>query len=177
MLKNWLPEGDPLPGGLQDTLVYRELLHEPPVGLHDAPRPFHVAHSITLHHHQGSYVLSESQILYYWASNNWNIYFFCVSSGSDPILLSFKKYWKVVRIFVCSSVADPDPNVFGPPGSGSNIQRYGSGSGSFYNQTKIVRKTLIPTALWLLSDFFFIFENDVNVPSKSLRKKNPDPDL
>jgi hypothetical protein len=41
------------------------------------------------------------------------------------------------------SVADPDPNpdppdprVFGPPGSGS---------GSFYLHTKIVRKTLIPT--------------------------------
>jgi hypothetical protein len=38
-----------------------------------------------------------------------------------------------------SSVADPDPNpdphVFGPPGSGS-----------LYHQAKIVRKTLIPTA-------------------------------
>jgi hypothetical protein len=38
-----------------------------------------------------------------------------------------------------SSVADPDPNpdprVFGPPGSrsGSFSQRYGSGSGSFYH--------------------------------------------
>jgi hypothetical protein len=32
------------------------------------------------------------------------------------------------------SVADPDPYVFGPPGSGS-----------FYNQAKRVRKTLIPT--------------------------------
>jgi hypothetical protein len=36
------------------------------------------------------------------------------------------------------SVADPDPNphVFGPPGSGS---------GSFYHHAKIVRKILIPT--------------------------------
>jgi hypothetical protein len=50
------------------------------------------------------------------------------------------------------SVADPDPNpdpdppdphVFGPPGSGSTSQRYGSGSGSFYHHAKIVRKTLI----------------------------------
>ncbi len=47
---------------------------------------------------------------------------------------------------------DPDPNpdpsdpyVFGPPGSGSVSQRYASGS--FYHQAKIVRKTLIPTAL------------------------------
>jgi hypothetical protein len=46
-----------------------------------------------------------------------------------------------------SSVADPDPRVFGPPGSesGSINQRYGSGSGSgFFNEyAKIVRKTLI----------------------------------
>jgi hypothetical protein len=47
------------------------------------------------------------------------------------------------------SVADPDPHVFGPPGSGSTSQRYGSGSGSrsFYHHAKIVRKTLIPTIL------------------------------
>jgi hypothetical protein len=55
------------------------------------------------------------------------------------------------------SVADPDPNphVFGPPGSGSISQRYGFGfgSGSFYRQAKIIRNTLIPTALWLLFDF------------------------
>jgi hypothetical protein len=56
-------------------------------------------------------------------------------------------------LIVCFSVADPDPNpdphVFGPPGSGSGStsQRYGSGSGPFYHQAKIVRKTLIPTAL------------------------------
>jgi hypothetical protein len=47
-----------------------------------------------------------------------------------------------------SSVVDPDPYVFGPPGSGSGCQRYGSGS--FYHQAKIVRKTLIPTVLRLL---------------------------
>jgi hypothetical protein len=60
-----------------------------------------------------------------------------------------------------SSVADPDPNpdphVFGPPGSGSGsiskTKRYGPGSGSFYHQTKMVTKTLIPTALGLLFDF------------------------
>ncbi len=43
----------------------------------------------------------------------------------------------------------PDPHFLGPPGSGSISQRYGSvsgfGSGSFYQQAKIVRKTLIPT--------------------------------
>ncbi len=63
------------------------------------------------------------------------------------------------RVNLLTSVADPDPNpdpsdpsVFGPPGSGSGSisQRYGSRSGSFYNQAKIVRKTLIPTVLCLL---------------------------
>ncbi len=47
-----------------------------------------------------------------------------------------------------TSVADPDPpdpHVFGPPGSGSTSQSYGSGS--FYHHAKIVRKTLIPTIL------------------------------
>ncbi len=36
------------------------------------------------------------------------------------------------------------PHVFGPPGSGSGSisQRYGSGSGPFYHQAKIVRKTV-----------------------------------
>ncbi len=51
-------------------------------------------------------------------------------------------------------------------GSGSISQRYGSGSGSFYHQAKIVRKNLIPNVLWLLLDFLSL-QNDVNVPSKS----------
>ncbi len=42
----------------------------------------------------------------------------------------------------------PDPHVFGPPGSGSTSQRYGSGSffgsgsESFYHHAKIVRKNI-----------------------------------
>ncbi len=40
------------------------------------------------------------------------------------------------------SVVDPEPYVFGHPGSGSVIQRYGSGSD--HHQAKIVR-TVIPT--------------------------------
>jgi hypothetical protein len=62
-----------------------------------------------------------------------NLNFFAINSGR-----------------VVSSVADPDPpdpHVFGPPGSGSTSQRYGSGSGSFYHHAEIVRKTLIPTIL------------------------------
>jgi hypothetical protein len=57
---------------------------------------------------------------------------------------------------------DPDPehckkmDVFGPPGSGSTSQRYGSGSGSgtFYYNAKIVRKTLIPTIVRLFLNFY-----------------------
>ncbi len=46
---------------------------------------------------------------------------------------------------------DPDPYVFGPPGSEFVSQRYESGS--FYHQTKIVRKTLIPTVLRISWNF------------------------
>jgi hypothetical protein len=44
----------------------------------------------------------------------------------------------MMRFSITARVADPDPYVFGPPGSIS---------GSFYNQAKIVRKTLILTVL------------------------------
>ncbi len=54
-------------------------------------------------------------------------------------------------IMVRKSVPDPypDSHIFGPPGSYSISQRYGggSGSGSFYQKAKMVRKTLIPTVL------------------------------
>jgi hypothetical protein len=68
-----------------------------------------------------------------------------------------------------SSVADPDPHVFGPPGSGSSSQRYGSGSGSFYHHAKIVRKTLIPSFFTLFD--FSSLKNDVNLASKSKKLK------
>jgi hypothetical protein len=61
---------------------------------------------------------------------------------------------------LATSVADPDPNpdpyVFGPPGSGSGSISQRHGSGSFYHhQAKLlVRKTLTPTVLLLLFDFF-----------------------
>jgi hypothetical protein len=73
----------------------------------------------------------------------------------------------------CFSFADPDPDpyVFGPPGSRSVIQIYGSGS--FYHQAKILRKTSIPTVLWL--DFIMTsLKTNVNVTSKSNKHKtNP----
>jgi hypothetical protein len=54
---------------------------------------------------------------------------------------------RAAKRYVKGSVPDPDPHVFGPPGSVSICQRYGSGSGSFRHHAKIVRKTLIPTIL------------------------------
>jgi hypothetical protein len=56
-------------------------------------------------------------------------------------------------------------------GSGSISQRYGSGSGSFYHDAKIVRQTLIPSVLWLLFALFSL-KNNVDVPSKSNKQKN-----
>ncbi len=53
-------------------------------------------------------------------------------------------------------------------GSGSISQRYGSGS--FYNQVKIVRKTLFSTFFCLLF-YFLSLKNDVNVPSKTNKQK------
>jgi hypothetical protein len=40
----------------------------------------------------------------------------------------------IVPVFRIRPTPDPDPHVFGPPGSGS-----------FYHKAKIIRKTLIPT--------------------------------
>ncbi len=75
-----------------------------------------------------------------------------------------------------TGVADPDPSdtyVFRPhgPGSGSISQKYWSGSGSYYHQAKIVRKTLIPNALWPLFDFLSL-KNEINVPLKNKKQKN-----
>ncbi len=68
----------------------------------------------------------------------------------------------------CGSGTDPqDPYVFGSPGSRSISQEipYGSGSGSFYYEAKIVRKTLISTVLWLLY-YFLSLKNDVKSKKK-----------
>ncbi len=65
---------------------------------------------------------------------------------------------------IYGSVADPDPNphVFGPPGSGSISQRYGSGSSSCKNSKKNLDSYYFVT----LFDFLSL-KKDVNVPSKS----------
>ncbi len=70
------------------------------------------------------------------------------SIGLASISRILSKSVLVLAWAVRSSVADQDPQdpyVFGLPGSGSISTRYGFGS--FYNQAKRVRKTLIPTVL------------------------------
>jgi hypothetical protein len=71
----------------------------------------------------------------------------------------------------------PDPHIFGPRGSGSISQRYGSGS--FYHPSiikQIVRKTLIPTVLWILLDFYLWCKFSVGVLLTKLAGTDPNPD-
>ncbi len=80
---------------------------------------------------------------------------------------------KYAKVSIVTSVADPDPTPTPDPGPSDPFvlfSGYGSGSGSFYHQAKIVRKTMIPSALWLLFDFISM-KNDVDVPSKSNKQK------
>ncbi len=90
-------------------------------------------------------------------------------SRTRPGIVVVGRSCSVLYILASTSVPDPNPDqhVFGP--SGSICQRHGSGS--FYHQAKIVRKTSIPTVLRLLFDFLSL-KNDVNVPSKSNKQKN-----
>ncbi len=86
-----------------------------------------------------------------WSSTIWR------SFSSQTTRQPSSGRFSVGLIIVISSVADPDPpdpHVFGPPGSGSTSQRYGSGSGSFYHHAQIVRKILIPTIFWLFLTFY-----------------------
>ncbi len=53
-----------------------------------------------------------------------------------------------IRILMFLGLPDPHPVV---------SHKYGSGSGSFHHQAKIVRKTLISTVLWLLYDVLPMF--------------------
>ncbi len=57
---------------------------------------------------------------------------------------------------------DQDPYVFGPPGSasGSVSHKYGSSSGSFHHQAKIIRKTWTS---WLLFDFLTVFHIRIRI--------------
>jgi hypothetical protein len=66
-----------------------------------------------------------------------------------PLFLATALFLLTVTIII-SSVPDPVPSIFGPPGSECVSERYGSGSvsqkygsGSFHHQAKIVRKTFL----------------------------------
>ncbi len=95
----------------------------------------------------------------------------------DALLNNFqvKKRRRAVRNKICPPARQccGSGSVFGPGGSGSVSQMYGSGSGSFYHHAKIVRKTLIPTVMLLLFDFLSL-KNDVNinVQKEKTRKEN-----
>jgi hypothetical protein len=76
------------------------------------------------------------------------------------------------------SVADPDPNpdpyVFGPPGSGSVSQRYRSRA--FFHQAKLVRKSLVPTVLFCLRKLEALQKKKkVAIISFADPNSNPDP--
>jgi hypothetical protein len=77
---------------------------------------------------------------------------------------------KTTYSVVYSDPDPPDPHVFGPPGSGSTSQRYGSGSGSFYHHAKNSKENLDSYYFVTLFDFLSS-KNDVNVPSKSNKQK------
>ncbi len=63
-----------------------------------------------------------------------------------------------VSLLYAEPISVPEPHVFGPPGSIS--QKYSVRIriplSSFYHQAKIVRKTLIPTALCLLLGWYVV---------------------
>jgi hypothetical protein len=73
-------------------------------------------------------------------------------------IIGYRSTGKPVTSFADSDSLDP--YVFRSPGSVSASQMYGSGSGSFYHQAKMLRKTFIPTGTVLFCGFFmtFIFE-------------------
>ncbi len=99
------------------------------------------------------------------------------SAGSTvSLVVRYHKARSAILVdLLIGSVPDPpDPRVFGPPGSGSISQRYGSGSGpgSFYHHAKIIRKNLESYYFVTLFDFLSLKNNvNVPVPSKSNKQK------
>jgi hypothetical protein len=70
---------------------------------------------------------------------------------SKAVPLAFKKKNQAQKMneIYCAECSGADPYFFEPLGSASGFasHSYGSGSGSFHYQAKIVRKTLISTVL------------------------------
>jgi hypothetical protein len=74
------------------------------------------------------------------------------TSHPDPDPHCGKMQVRIKNTDICdkyffTSVADPDPDILGQPGSGSGPISMKYGSGSLDYHAKIVRKPLIPTVL------------------------------
>jgi hypothetical protein len=91
------------------------------------------------------------------------------TTGFPFFPLLFQQFFSVQYLFlgrflrICLFLGLPD----------SLVRDTNHGSGSFYHQVKIVKKTLIPTVLWLLYDFLSL-KNYVKVPSIINKQKNLD---
>ncbi len=108
--------------------------------------------------------------------------YWCSAPRSNPEIIKLLSSAKTGYILV-SNYPDPDPqdpHVFGPPGSRSISQKDPDLDPYLYQQAKIIRKTLIPTVLWLLLDVLssknylldvLSSKNYVNVHSKSNKQK------
>jgi hypothetical protein len=74
-------------------------------------------------------------IIFFFVEENMQTFHFYHRMFRTDSYIGTVPYAEVIKIEVDISVADPDPYVFRPPGSGSGsvIQRYGS----FYRQAEI----------------------------------------
>jgi hypothetical protein len=98
-----------------------------------------------------------SRLVCNWTQSNTSV--LRLPSSSQIIPYGTLSCWRL------DSVADP--YVFGPPGSGSIRTRYGSGSGSFYHQAKIV---LLFCGIFM-TFYLSKIKNYVNVVSNSNKQK------
>ncbi len=100
-------------------------------------------------HQQGSIMLQRGIISDQRASGTQN------DKSTRPYSpAKFKLLTQLIRKYRCCGSGSVGSVCFGPPGSRSGSINQMYGSDSLYNQTKIVRKTLIPTVFLLLFDFY-----------------------
>jgi hypothetical protein len=79
--------------------------------------------------------------------------FVLILSEASLSLIWIFLFTAVLRIRIWIRIRRIRTYVFGPSGSRSGYISERYGSGSFYHQAKVVRKTLIPTVFWVLFDF------------------------
>ncbi len=102
-----------------------------------------------------------------------NLFCWFLSNQLKTLVHTLKVQYTVQYAFInqCCGSGSTGSTCFGPPGSGSTSQRYGSGSGSFYHYAKIVLINIESYYFVTLFDFLSL-KNDVNVPSKVISRKN-----